>query len=150
MKRPLQIIAGAIALAALALACLELAKLMDVGTCASGGPYVSARECPDGTGARMLLLTGAIVVYTVALIASGQGMFLFGLLFVALAAVFVRGGITDDDFGPVGFGVGGMFAVMGVVPMALAIRGWLADDDGAARTRAAGIAAYAKHIAGGS
>ena len=23
-------------------------QLLQVGTCASGGPYVSARECPDG------------------------------------------------------------------------------------------------------
>jgi Short C-terminal domain len=142
MKRPLQILTCVIAVAALALTCIELTKLMDIGTCASGGPYVSARPCPDGTGGRMLLLMGAILVYTVALIASGQGMFLFGLLFIALAAVFVRGGITDDDFGAVGFGVGGMFAVMGLVPMVLAIRGWLDGDDTAARSRAAGIASF--------
>ena len=25
-------------------------ELTQIGTCASGGPYVSARPCPDGTG----------------------------------------------------------------------------------------------------
>ena len=33
-------------------------QLLGVGTCASGGPYVSARPCPDGTVALMWALTG--------------------------------------------------------------------------------------------
>jgi Short C-terminal domain len=121
MKRPLQLLVGLIALGALALMCVELAKLMDVGTCASGGPYVSAHQCPDGTGSRILLLTLAILVYTVAILVSGQGMFFYGLLFVALSAMFIRGAATDDGFAAVGYGVGGLFAVMGFVPMVMAI-----------------------------
>ncbi len=27
-----------------------IVELTQIGTCASGGPYVSARQCPDGTG----------------------------------------------------------------------------------------------------
>lgn len=27
-----------------------IVELTQIGTCASGGPYVSARPCPDGTG----------------------------------------------------------------------------------------------------
>jgi hypothetical protein len=142
MTKPLQIIAGLVAVAALALTCVELAKLMDIGTCASGGPYVSARQCPDGTGSRMLILTGAIFAYTIALIASGQGMFFFGLIFCALAGVFVRGGITDDSFGAVGFGVGGLFAIMGLIPLVMAIRGWFEGDSTEGKSRAAGIAAF--------
>jgi hypothetical protein len=142
MNKPLQIIAGLVGVAALALTCFELVKLMEVGTCASGGPYVSARQCPDGTGSRMLILTGAIFAFTIALIASGQGMFFFGLLFCALAAVFIRGGLTDDSFGPVGFGVGGLFAIMGLIPIAMAIRGWFDGDSSQGKSRAAGIAAF--------
>jgi hypothetical protein len=36
-------------------------QLLQVGTCASGGPYVSARQCPDGIGAIALALTGGIL-----------------------------------------------------------------------------------------
>src|SRR5215211_5187938 len=144
MNRPLQLVTGLIAVGALALACVELANLMDTGTCASGGPYVSANPCPEGTAARIFLLTGALVVYVIALLASGQGLFLYGLLFVALSAMFIRGGITDDDFAPVGYGVGGLFALMGLVPMVLAIRGWFSGDDSAARSRASGIVGFAQ------
>jgi hypothetical protein len=83
-----------------------------------------------------------LLVYVIALIASGQGLFFYGLLFVGLSAMFIRGGITDDDFAGVGFGVGALFALMGLVPMFMAIRGWLSGEDDRARTRAAGIASY--------
>ena len=33
-------------------------QLLQVGTCASGGPYVSARECPDGIGGLIFALIG--------------------------------------------------------------------------------------------
>ena len=140
MNKPLQLLAGVIAVAALALACVELAKLMDTGTCASGGPYVSANPCPEGTGTQILLLMGAILVFVIAMLASGQGLFFFGLLFVALSATFIRGAITDDDFAAAGYTVGAIFAVMGVVPMFMAIRGWFEDDNSAARSRASGLA----------
>jgi hypothetical protein len=46
-----------------------LYQLLQVGTCASGGPYVSARECPAGTGRLVIaffpavlgLIAGAVV-----------------------------------------------------------------------------------------
>jgi hypothetical protein len=96
---------------------------------------------PGGTGTRILLLVAAIFVYVVALLFSGQGLFLYGLLFVALSAIFIRGALTDDGFAAVGWVVGLVFAVMGIVPMFLAVRGWFSHDDDAARERAAGIAA---------
>ena len=40
-----------------------LLQLLETGTCASGGPYVSARPCPDGTGWYIAALTGGIVVF---------------------------------------------------------------------------------------
>ena len=36
-------------------------QLLGIGTCASGGPYVVARECPDGTNALAFALTGGII-----------------------------------------------------------------------------------------
>ena len=41
-------------------------QLLSIGTCASGGPYVSARQCPAGTERVMLALVGAIILYFVA------------------------------------------------------------------------------------
>jgi hypothetical protein len=41
-------------------------QLLSIGTCASGGPYVSARQCPAGTERVMLALVGAIFLYFVA------------------------------------------------------------------------------------
>jgi hypothetical protein len=37
-------------------------RLVHIGTCASGGPYVSARECPSGTGALIAGIFPALFV----------------------------------------------------------------------------------------
>src|SRR4051794_41316174 len=37
-----------------------LYHLTRTGTCASGGPYVSARPCPPGTGAHIVSLIGGV------------------------------------------------------------------------------------------
>src|SRR4051794_2930846 len=39
-----------------------LYELMNIGTCASGGPYVSARPCPAGTAGKALLLPGGLIL----------------------------------------------------------------------------------------
>jgi hypothetical protein len=36
-------------------------QMLQIGTCASGGPYVSARQCPDGTTGIFLMLTAGIL-----------------------------------------------------------------------------------------
>jgi hypothetical protein len=36
-------------------------QMLQIGTCASGGPYVSARQCPDGIGGLFLALPGGII-----------------------------------------------------------------------------------------
>jgi hypothetical protein len=49
-------------------------QLLQVGTCASGGPYVSARECPDGIERLMFSLVGGILgLFVAAFIYSGRG-----------------------------------------------------------------------------
>ena len=37
-------------------------RLVDIGTCASGGPYESARECPKGTGTLIVSMFPATLV----------------------------------------------------------------------------------------
>ena len=49
-----------------------LYELMNIGTCASGGPYVSARPCPEGTAEKALLLPGGFIVGMI-------GIFVFAL-----------------------------------------------------------------------
>ena len=39
-----------------------LYEIVQTGTCASGGPYVSARQCPEGTGLRIAGVTAALPV----------------------------------------------------------------------------------------
>jgi hypothetical protein len=45
-----------------------LYEVMQIGTCASGGPYVSARPCPAGTFGKVLLLPGGFFVGTIGII----------------------------------------------------------------------------------
>jgi hypothetical protein len=74
-----------------------LYHLVRTGTCASGGPYVSARPCPSDTGAKILGLIGSIFALLIggAIYAArggkgggtlGMGVVLWSLLFISLAA----------------------------------------------------------------
>ena len=49
-------------------------EMLQIGTCASGGPYVSARECPDGIeGIFLMLIGGVIGLFAAAAIYFGRG-----------------------------------------------------------------------------
>ena len=58
----------ALFLAGLAAFEYSLYEIMQIGTCASGGPYGSARECPDGTAEKALLMPAGFIVGTIGLI----------------------------------------------------------------------------------
>jgi hypothetical protein len=97
--------------------CVELTKLLDTGTCASGGPYVVARECPEGTGTDALLLGLSIVGF-----------------FVATGIAGLRGRSPDGG----GFGFGSMvlagwsifFTVGGAVALIHSLTSETIGDDG--------------------
>ena len=40
-------------------------KVASIGTCATGGPYVSARECPSNTGLFIALIVGGVFVFLI-------------------------------------------------------------------------------------
>jgi hypothetical protein len=65
---------GAIGLALMAIGIAAFAfglwQLVKTGSCASGGPYVSARPCPAGTGAHVAALIAGVCVFLV-----GGGVF---------------------------------------------------------------------------
>jgi hypothetical protein len=97
--------------------------LARTGTCASGGPYVSARPCPPGTGTHILALVGGI----------------FGIL-IGAGIYAARGGGHRPS--PIGFGT--VVWSLGFLTSAGAV--WLAaygpanNDDAGARTAAIVIA----------
>jgi hypothetical protein len=123
--RPITLLISAVLLAALGAMAYGLVELLQTGTCASGGPYVSRRECPDGTGTAALLVGAGGTVYCLAAIAAAfrsfaVGGFWFGLLFVALGATFLWAQLTDrvdPSGGGVAWFLGGLFLAMGLGPL---------------------------------
>lgn len=105
------------------LAAWALYELLRIGTCASGGPYVSARECPPGTGTKILsifaavflMLAGAAVTPGVAIagVAWGLGFTLAGVGFIVAAFGPAAPPDADSSLQWVGGLVGGMFLLMG-------------------------------------
>ena len=118
------VIGMAMIAAGVLLAAWALYELTRIGTCASGGPYVSARECPPGTGLRIfaimggifLTLIGAFVVPGVAIagLAWGLGFTMLGAAFFVSAFGPAAPPDADSSLQWVGGLVGGMFVLMGL------------------------------------
>jgi hypothetical protein len=99
------------------------------GTCASGGPYVIAVECPDGSGFFSLVgVYGGLGAVFLALVVARD----FGARLVALAwpILFLTLGGVFVVIGGAGFAQGGwpfaligvLFVVMALVPLVLELR----------------------------
>ncbi len=92
------------------------------GSCASGGPYEIAVECPENVAVfTPLSIFGGLAAVGIALIFSqGFGTPLpawsWGVLFVGLSIPFAIGG------GVTGFVLCALFVVMGLVPIVLELR----------------------------
>lgn len=106
------------------------------GTCASGGPYVSARECAPDTGLKIMGLFGAVIagLLGAALARSARvGLAAWGMLFTSLAITFVMiaygPAAGDNSFGITAIIVGGVFLLMGIPGLVAAVA-----PDGATRT----------------
>lgn len=104
-----------------------LYELMSYGTCASGGPYVSARECAPGTGLKIFGITGSVfvVLLGIGLVGSWRaGMAAWGLTFTGGAVMFFAGAFgPDSDQLLVPFTICGViFAVMGLPGLWYAIK----------------------------
>jgi hypothetical protein len=129
-----------------------LYELMNIGTCASGGPYVSARECPEGTFGKALLLPGGLILAGIGIVvwalrgrrpgapdgAWRASAWLVGWspLFIGTGVVALVAGLGSDapDASSakwVGIFLAAMFIPMGLVPV-------LWEFTGARRLRRAG------------
>ena len=97
------------------------------GSCASGGPYEIAVECPDSVAlfAPLSIFMGLAGVFVGIFLAQGFGTPLqawaWPILFCGLGAAFLTVFFTSGD--PVGLIIGAMFEIMGVVPLILEFRG---------------------------
>jgi len=136
-----------------------LYHLIRTGTCASGGPYVSARPCPPGTGLHILALIlgifgGLIGIGVFA--ARGRadsrhdspvplGLVMWSLLFctIALSGLYAALGPAAGDDAPKGTAIflAALFIPMGLAPLPLGAMGRrkqaLADGRAAAADPAA-------------
>jgi hypothetical protein len=109
-----------------------LLHVMKIGTCASGGPFVTAQPCPSDAGTWTLLLAGGIVAAVIAIIIGGWGgagllvwcvLFLssgIGMLIYALTAGNVSSGAKTA-----GYVIGATFIPMGGLPLIYLIASWI-------------------------
>ena len=115
--------------------------LMRTGTCASGGPYVSARPCPPGTEWHIIAVVGGVFggLIGMGLFAArgrdgerrespyGLGLAMWTLLFVtlALSGLYAAYGPAADDNGTKGTAIflAAMFIPMGLAPLPFGLMG---------------------------
>jgi hypothetical protein len=102
-------------------------QLMSIGgSCASGGPYEIAVECPDAVSifAPLSIIGGLLGVGVGIFLAAGFGVALDALawpiLFCGLGSGFLWEFFATGD--PIGLILGLMFVIMGLVPLVLAFR----------------------------
>lgn len=124
--RALRIALGwALIFGALGYAGWAIYELASYGTCASGGPYVSARECAPGTGTKIFGITGSVFVVLIGVGLTGSwraGMAAWGLTFTGGAAMFFAGA-----FGPESEQLLVPFTICGVIFAAMGLPGlWYA------------------------
>jgi hypothetical protein len=118
-----------------------LYHLVRTGTCASGGPYVSARPCPPGTGGHILavvfsVFTGLIGIGIFAARRAGDrrpspvslGLIMWSLLFCTIAGAALLaafGPASSDDAGArtTAIVLGAIFIPMGLAPLPLGFIG---------------------------
>jgi hypothetical protein len=128
------------------LAAMEYAvwELMSIGTCASGGPYVSARECPEGTAAKALLIPAGLIVGGIGIVAfalRGQrpgapedarrvsaAILGWSALFLATGIVILIGGFSSDapdanNAKWTGIIIAVFFIPMGLIPLRWVVSG---------------------------
>jgi hypothetical protein len=101
-------------------------QVMQIGTCASGGPFQSARECPSGTGWYILLIgLGVVLPMAGGFMARMPGltlMVVFGGVGVGALAAALFGDVPGGDIWfPLIFGAG--FLLFALLPLGLLLMG---------------------------
>jgi len=109
---------------------IALWKLLHTGTCSSGGPYVNARPCPDGTATWALLIPAAMLAWFAGMALMGRLLVPWAILFTGVGATFIAAAISGD-LGPGGssaaWTVGPLFVLMGAPVGIWALVDWLRE-----------------------
>lgn len=106
---------------ALAYAGWAIYELASFGSCASGGPYVSMRECADGTETKIIGIMGSVFVVLVGVALAGSwraAAAAWGLTFTGGGVMFFAGA-----FGPDSEQLLVPFTVCGVIFLAMGLPG---------------------------
>ena len=138
----------------IALMFIEMRAVLDVGgSCADGGPYVSAQPCPQGTWLMFLAIFGgfgwgALAFWAGASIGgrySSVPFLAWPALFCTLGFNFLQYGVSPPGGGGVELGFlipGILFELIGGIPLALGLKyGGTGDTAAKDRLRAAQLAA---------
>lgn len=102
------------------LAAAMLSVMAVGGSCASGGPYEIAVECPDNAFLAPVSIVGGLIGIGIGLLlAGGFGVSILGFgwlaLFGGLGSIFLAGFFVAGD--TTGLVVGIVFVIMGIVPI---------------------------------
>jgi hypothetical protein len=110
-----------------AMLAIGLSRILDTGTCASGGPYAIARACPKGSGVWGILLPLGLFVWLLGVFVSKEGLVRPGTGQVVWTVGFAGGGIalllkafTQTSLGP-GSNLGIFIMAAIFIPMGFAI-----------------------------
>ena len=125
MKSVREIATLVIGLIGIVLAGLGTNHILDVGTCASGGPYVIAQPCPEGSTAWFWLTLAGVLLWILSLFTGARGLFEPGAGLVMWMTGFVGGGTallikaltepsTSSDSGLGAFIVAAVFIPIGL------------------------------------
>jgi len=116
--------------------CYSIYSLGHIGTCASGGPYVSARPCPPGTGLKIMLIFAAVIGGLAGVLLYSGGVrwkrpspIPLGMLMWSATFLGVAGALAYSAWGPAAYDVDGggvqlaaivllvIFVPMGIIPL---------------------------------
>ena len=125
------VLAFALVIGAFMLGAWSIHEVVQIGTCASGGPYVSARPCPKGTELKILAIFGAVGLLLAGMAAwaargrEGRSPVAFRTAVWSLGWLVLDGTMLVAAFGPGGTGDGGwkLAAVINAavgIPLAIA------------------------------
>ena len=128
---------------------VALLDLLEIGTCASGGPYQIARPCPEGTDTAFLLLMGSIIAGFIGAVLfaikgrrpwgeqrnaaprAGAGLLAWTIFFTVTGGVVLYASLTREDYGADaklgGTIVGVTFLLMGLPPLGYLVWRWIDD-----------------------
>jgi hypothetical protein len=109
-----------------------LLHVMKIGTCASGGPFVTAQPCPSDAGTWALLLAGGIIAAVIAIIIggwAGAGLLVWCGLFLSSGIALLVYALTGTDVSAgaktAGYVIGATFIPMGGLPLVYLIASWV-------------------------